>query len=93
MNFTTKHESDVTGIRRSVAKRPRRLWIVVSTLLQIPPCQGSEHDFHIKWMVSISRLLETVIKYGHNTGHPNSLLIYHDFVFQISEYPQSFLTI
>ncbi len=36
MNFTTKHESNVTGIRRSVAKRPRRLWIVVSTLLRNP---------------------------------------------------------
>ncbi len=36
MNFTTKHESNVAGIRRSVAKRPRRLWIVVSTLLRIP---------------------------------------------------------
>jgi|GEM_PF-2736336 len=56
MNFTTKHESNVTGIRKSVAKRPRRLWIgvsqarlpVVSTRLRIPPCQGSEHDFHIK---------------------------------------------
>ncbi len=44
MNFTTKHESNVTGIQRSVAKRPRRLWIgvsqarlpVVSTLLRIP---------------------------------------------------------
>jgi len=44
MNFTTKQESDVTGIRRSIAKRPRRLWIgvlqarlpVVSTLLRIP---------------------------------------------------------
>ena len=53
MNFTTMtplrcYESNVTGIRRSVAKRPRRLWIVVSTLLRIPPYQGSEHDFHIK---------------------------------------------
>ncbi|MBW2682549.1 MAG: hypothetical protein JRC69_03190 [Deltaproteobacteria bacterium] len=28
--FTTKHESNVTGIRRSVAKRLRRLWIGVS---------------------------------------------------------------
>jgi len=50
------YESNVTGIQRSVAKRPRRLWIgvsqarlpVVSTLPRIPPCQGSEHDFHIK---------------------------------------------
>jgi len=38
------YESNVTGILRSVAKRPRRLWTFVSTLLRIPPCQGSEHD-------------------------------------------------
>jgi|GEM_PF-6273585 len=63
MNFTTKHKSNVTGIRRSVAKRPRRLWIgvsqarlpIVSTLLQIPPCQGSEHDFHIELPMYIKR--------------------------------------
>ncbi len=36
MTFTTKHESDVVGIRRGVAKRPRKLWIVVATPLRIP---------------------------------------------------------
>jgi len=30
MNFTTKHESYVVRIRRSVAKGPRKLWIGVS---------------------------------------------------------------
>jgi len=45
MNFTTKNESNVTGIQRSVAKRPRRLWIVVSTLLRIPLRPGSNMTF------------------------------------------------